>query len=139
MDTFAQQAHAAGKAPLGKVKPSKADAILGTYYTPAKEGKIQIYKYKGKYYGRIIGGKFPSGFDVKNEKAELRKRKLLGLNLLADLEFDNEKEWINGHVYDPEEGKTYKCKAWRYGSHLKVRGYIGNPYLGRTKVFMRCR
>jgi len=53
-------------------------------------------------------------------------------------------KWDGGTIYDPENGKTYKCviriadeKASNGMTKLNVRGYIGIPALGRTTVWVR--
>lgn len=48
-------------------------------------------------------------------------------------------QWDGGHVIDPTNGKTYKVKLqlMDHGQKLKVRGYIGFSWLGRTQVWHR--
>jgi len=42
-------------------------------------------------------------------------------------------EWIDGEIYDPEDGKTYSCKLkFESDKKLKVRGYVGIPALGKS-------
>jgi hypothetical protein len=33
---------------------SKADDIIGVWYSPIKEGNVQIFKSGNKYYGKIV-------------------------------------------------------------------------------------
>ena len=47
--------------------------------------------------------------------------------------------WREGTIYDPENGKTYKCKMWFDGETLRVRGYIGFALLGRSTSWTRVR
>ncbi len=46
--------------------------------------------------------------------------------------------WKKGTIYDPDNGKTYKCKV-RLGDDgvLNVRGYIGVSMIGRTSLWTR--
>jgi len=72
--------------------------------------------------------------DDLNPDAELRKRPLIGMDLLSDYAFDG-KKW-KGDIYDPESGKTYSSNM-RVGEDgiLKMRGYVGVPMFGRTAEF----
>ena len=46
--------------------------------------------------------------------------------------------WAKGTIYDPEDGKTYKCKMTLTDPKtLGVRGYIGISLIGRTTVWTR--
>ena len=37
-----------------------------------------------------------------------------------------------GKIYNPKNGKTYKCSIWLDGANLKVRGYLGVFYETQT-------
>ena len=129
---------------------SDADRLIGKYYVVKQdtkaESRIQIYKNsEGKYEGKIIWLKepnFPDGTpkrDIKNPNAELRKVKADQIVLLKNFTYDDKnKEWSGGEIYDPEEGKTYKCKLkFESAAKLKVRGYIGVPALGKTMFWTK--
>jgi len=129
---------------------SKGDRLTGTYYvikTDTKsESRIQIYKTSdGKYEGKIIWLKYPNHpdgtpkYDDKNPNAELRKVKSDHVVLLKNFTYDEKNdEWNGGTIYDPEEGKTYKCKlTFESAAKLKVRGYIGIPALGKTMYWTK--
>lgn len=62
--------------------------------------------------------------DKQNEDPTKRNRMLLGLPILTGFSEKNHK-WINGAIYIPSEGKTYKAKIWLEGQILKVRFFIG--------------
>ncbi len=32
-------------------------------------------------------------------------------------------EWVNGTIYNAEEGKTYECTLWMEDGKLQLRGY----------------
>ena len=122
---------------VGQAQTSKGDAILGTYLSPKKDGKILIYKKGNLYFGKITEGKDPNRLDTKNPDESLRSRKLIGLEFLTHFKYDGDEDWVDGKIYDPDEGKTYSCKMWQEGKNLKVRGFIGISLLGRTEVFTR--
>lgn len=116
------------------------DAILGIWFNEEKDAKIKIYKENGKFFGKIVWHKTGEGisaYDSKNPNPSLQKRKKVGLVILKDFEFDDG-QWEDGTIYDPKSGKTYSCviKTQNDGS-LKVRGYIGISWIGRTTYWSR--
>jgi len=55
----------------------------------------------------------------------------MGVNILSGLSKSKEK-WEGGKIYNPKNGKTYKCTIWLEGNNLKVRGYLGIFYETQT-------
>ena len=41
-------------------------------------------------------------------------------------------KWERGKIYNPKNGKTYKCSIWLDGNNLKVRGYLAMFYETQT-------
>jgi uncharacterized protein (DUF2147 family) len=129
---------------------SAAGQLMGKYYIikedTKSESRVQIYKNAaGKYEGKIVWLKNPNHpdgtpkYDTKNPNLELRKVKSDQIVLLKDFTYDEKnKEWSGGTIYDPEEGKTYKCKMnFESPNKLKVRGYIGIPTFGKTMYWTK--
>lgn len=126
---------------LGSFNPTNAtkpDDVLGIYWSPKKDGKIEIYKRDNKYYGKTIWGKKPRK-DIHNPNAQLRDREVIGLEFLKDFIFDGEDEWTSGTVYDPDSGNTYSCKMWLENGDLKLKGYIGISLFGRSETLERVK
>ena len=47
-------------------------------------------------------------------------------------------KWNGGWVYDPESGSTYKAEMQLNGPDvLKLRGFIGMSWFGRTETWTR--
>lgn len=115
--------------------PSEADAIVGTYWTPDKDAKVEIYKNKAQYFGKTIWLS-RQGKDTLNPDPKLKGRDFMGMVFLKDFTYDNEL-WKGGTIYDPKTGNTYKSKMWLEDGNLKVRGYIGISLFGRSAVFER--
>lgn len=113
----------------------KADDVLGIYYTPKKDGKIELFKVGNEYFGKFIWGE-AGRKDTKNPAPALRTRALLGVVFLSNFTY-NDGEYKGGEIYDPETGKTYTSKMWLKDGNLKVRGFVGISLLGRTEVFTR--
>jgi uncharacterized protein (DUF2147 family) len=123
-----------------------ANKVLGVWLTQDGDSKVTIVKdSKGKFNGSITWLKEPlkdgkPKVDDKNPDVKMHTRPILGLNLLEGFTFNKSKnEWVDGTIYDPKTGKTYKCLMW-FGSDpnkLSVKGYIGFSLIGREVVWTR--
>ena len=125
------------------VTPSAfAEDILGLW--DAGESDVEIYSCGELVCGRIAKLDEPldedgnEKLDKNNPDPALQSRPLLGMDLIAGFSRAGKRKWEDGTIYDPRDGKTYKCvmKLERDGS-LKVRGYVGVPLLGKTVVWTR--
>jgi len=119
-------------------------AVLGRWATDGSI--IEISETEGTLRARVIALREPvyradeagpAGsvrVDLNNPDAALRDRPIIGIDLLSDYTWDG-KLW-RGRIYDPESGNTYKSQM-RIGKdgNLEMRGYVGMPMFGRTKVF----
>jgi uncharacterized protein (DUF2147 family) len=112
-----------------------ADKIIGVYWSPKKDAKIEIYKKSDTYFGKSIWTETKRK-DLKNPNPSLRDRELLGTDLFTNFVY-KDGTYEDGKIYDPESGKTYDCKISFNGKSLKVRGYIGISLFGRTETFER--
>ena len=118
-------------------KPLLGDDIVGVYWSPKKDAKISIYKLGGRYFGRSVWVASPRK-DTENPEKALRTRDLLGLELFTNFRY-HKGIYLDGAVYDPENGKTYECKMALDVGKLKVRGFIGFAIFGRTEIFERVK
>lgn len=68
-----------------------------------------------------------------------KDQKLIGLVFMWDLEYCKRREkWIDGTILEPESGRDFKCYVEMIDdNHIKVRGYIGFPAIGRTQHWYR--
>lgn len=125
-----------------------ADKILGYWLTQEGDSQVKIFKAtNGKYYGEIKWLKEPTRedgsvkLDDKNENEKLRDKPVLGLQILKSFDYNaKDKEWVDGTIYDPKNGKTYKCFTWfEEGDNitLHVKGFIGFSILGREVEWKR--
>ncbi|MEM6763696.1 MAG: DUF2147 domain-containing protein [Bacteroidota bacterium] len=117
------------------------DGSVGKWWNPEKDGIVTIYKKGDKYYGKISWAKNPRK-DTKNPDTSLRSRDVVGSDIFTNFSWDaGEKEWIDGEVYDPKNGKSYSCYMWLEKNNpnkLHVRGYVmGMTFLGRTEIFTK--
>jgi uncharacterized protein (DUF2147 family) len=120
-----------------EVKTNSANEIIGCYWSPKKDAKIEIYLKGQQYFGKFIWLASPRR-DIKNPVKTLQSREVLGLELLTGFSYTSD-IYSGGEIYDPETGKTYACKMSLEGDKLKVRGYVGISLFGRTEYFERVK
>lgn len=123
----------------------KASDILGIWKTKEGKAHIEVVKEGDKYNGAIVWLKEPTyadgtpKVDKENPDEKLKSRKILGLKLLSNFQFDDD-EWEDGEIYDAESGKTYSCVITMPDRNtLDVRGYVGVSWLGRTTTWTRVK
>ena len=76
--------------------------------------------------------------NYKNPDPKLRSRPIVGLQFMNNFVYAGRNVWDGGKIYDPESGKTYKCKMTLQSTNrLEVHGYVGVSLLGRTVVWTR--
>jgi uncharacterized protein (DUF2147 family) len=124
---------------------SQAQSILGKWKTIDDEtgdpkSIVDIFEKDGKVYGKIVQlyrkpGEDPDPVCDKCPTNDERfGKKVIGMEILRDMKKSG-KEYTDGTVLKPDEGKIYKCKIWLEGDELKVRGYWG--FLYRTQTWLR--
>jgi uncharacterized protein (DUF2147 family) len=118
--------------------PVAADAILGEWWTEGKEGRMKFVKTKsGSYEALVTWGNKPKMRDTKNPDPKLRDRLVLGSVLIWHLRYEDG-EYVDGYVYNPRDGNTYRMKAKLTSpSRLTIRGYLAVPLLGQSQEWTR--
>jgi uncharacterized protein (DUF2147 family) len=144
-------AHAQAKAaPPAEPKPAAAapavpgDAILGEWWTENNEGRIRFTRDKEGFYRgtttccqHSADDKNNPAIDIHNPKPELRNRSTLGIVLIWKLKYEDG-EYVDGYVYNPRDGKTYRMKMEVLDKEtLQIRGYMGIALLGQTQIWKR--
>lgn len=127
-----------------------SDAVLGVWKSEGEKSHVEIYKSGSTYCGRIVWLKEPTytkkedgpvgqaKTDRNNPDPARQSRPIVGLRIMEGFVAGGENRWENGTIYDPENGKTYRCKMKLAApDRLEVRGYIGISLLGRTTVWTR--
>ena len=64
-------------------------------------------------------------------------KSLKGVTIVNGLKNVGGKNYDNGTILDPKNGKTYKLKGELAGNQLKLRGYMGISALGRNQTWVR--
>lgn len=129
-----------------------ADKVLGVYDVTApgtsENSHVRIFKAKdGTYAGRVIWLKEPNfedgtpKRDIKNPDPAKRDTPGDQILLMKGFSYNAEKnEWSGGTIYNPVNGKTYKCyMKFESDTKLKVRGYIGVPALGESMYWFKIK
>ena len=122
--------------------PSVASAKEITGLWETGESHVEIYACGELLCGRIAALDEPldedgnEKVDKNNPDPALRTRPIIGMDLIEGFSRAGETKWEGGTIYDPRDGKTYKCvmNLQRDGS-LKVRGYVGVPLFGKTVIW----
>ena len=121
----------------------QAQDILGKWKTIDDEtGKpksiVEIFMKGDKAYGRVVEilnpEKLNSVCDLCEEDDNRKDKKVMGMEIIRGLEQDDD-EWEDGTILDPNNGKVYDCKLWVEDGELQVRGYIA--FFFRTQTWLK--
>jgi uncharacterized protein (DUF2147 family) len=113
--------------------------IVGNWLTEKHDGIIQIsVAGDGSYQGRIAGGNDPQRLDQHNPDDTRRSHTLLGQTIFQGMKYDGDGKWTGGTIYDPDSGRSYKCRLELLDQNrLQVHGFVGFALLGRSQVWTR--
>ena len=107
----------------------------------AKRSIVEIVEANDVFHGRIVElfrrpGEPTDPICDQCTGAQLGKR-IIGMEILL-LNAESNGSYA-GKVFDPEEGRFYKCNVTIDTGHkrLSIRGYVGTPLIGRTVVWQR--
>ena len=129
------------------------EPFVGKWWTEERDAQIEIYSCEGKLCGKIVWLKEPNfpeddskgmggkpKIDRENPDVSKRERPLLGMNLVWGFTPSGKNIWEGGFIYDPRDGKSYKCKlTLENPDRLKVRGFIGISLLGKSTTWSRVK
>ena len=122
---------------------STVTGIEGRWLSGDGDGWIEITLTGDSLVGRIVGspndqpGDAPR-YDDLNPDPTLRGRPLKGLTIMSGFRYDGDGRWVDGRIYDPNSGKTYKGTIRQVDANtLKLRGYVGISLFGRTETWTR--
>mgnify|MGYP001447936865 CR=1 FL=1 len=107
--------------------------------TGIEKSIITLYVQNYKLYGKIdtLLLEEDKGQTCTNCKGSEKNMPIEGLLILKGLIKDGN-SWTGGSILDPANGKEYDCTLTLSGTtKLKVRGFIGFSFLGRTQIWKR--
>jgi len=133
-------------AATGLALPARSTAAspIGLWYAEGGAAQVAIEACGNELCGRVVWLRSPldeDGCDLRdrlNPDPALRRRRIMGLEVLRGLRSRADGVWASGSVYDPATGNTYTCRLTLAGDdRLRLRGYVGVPLLGRTTTWTR--
>jgi len=124
--------------------------VVGPWKTEGESSLVEFFNCGDKLCGKVVWLKNPNyvakgdgpvgmqKVDLKNPDPALRKRPIIGLQVIEGLTPTGKNSWEKGTCYDPESGNSYQCKIrLESPDRLEVRGFIGFSLIGRTYVLTR--
>lgn len=135
----ARTAHA--EAPKPSADKLGPEALVGEWWTEKKDGKVKFQKLKdGTYWGVLSwSAESPPRKDSKNPDPKLRDRLLVGIVLIWNLRYEDG-EFVDGKVYNPNDGNTYRMKVKVVDpSTLTIRGYAALPVFGSSQTWTKVK
>ena len=117
---------------------------LGVWVEEDGEAHIEIAPCGDKLCGHIVWLKAPvdeNGWplmDKNNPNPELRTRPIFGLLIMAGLQQNGDKTYLEGQVYNSEDGKVYDVYLTPKGQIMEVEGCL-MKYLCLTQTWTRIR
>jgi uncharacterized protein (DUF2147 family) len=121
------------------VAQTAGDSIIGRWHTEKRQAMFDFYRCNHEYRARMYPLEKPDLLDTNNQVDSLKMRKLIGITTVHGLTYDSKgKRWVNGKVYNPENGKTYSCNCVvSEKGTLLFRGFLGLSVLGQTQTWTR--
>lgn len=125
---------------------SAGDTLLGEWWTENNEGRIRFTRDRdGTYRGTTTcctpekpTADHPA-VDLHNPNPKQRGRSTIGIVLIWKLAYEDG-EFVDGYVYNPRDGKTYRFEAKIIDKNtVKIRGYAGISLFGQSQIWKRFR
>ena len=120
------------------------DPAFGRWVVEDGKAVIEIHACGEQACGRIVWLRQPFGpdgrakRDVENPNPGKRSRPLCRLRLISGLKRTDPGVWEGGEVYSTRDGATYGFEIEGVeDDRMTVRGYLGLPLLGRSRVWRR--
>jgi len=136
-------------APLtaSKYRVEPCERICGKWRSEKKNCIVQVYRDNDDYKAKLVWfddsddptRPMDTRVDDKNPEKSLRNRKLIGMNVVEDLEYKPKTDsWENGMIYDAQSGKKWNSSAEILpDGAMKVTGYWHFKFIGRSMNFYR--
>ncbi|PWJ41994.1 DUF2147 domain-containing protein [Sediminitomix flava] len=101
---------------------------------------VEIFEKNGKVFGKIAELLDDDPSKVCDKCPDDRKdQKIVGLEIIRDMELEEEGLYEEGEILDPANGKIYGCilKVSESGEKMEVRGFLGFSLLGRSQEWIK--
>jgi uncharacterized protein (DUF2147 family) len=128
--------------------PSSAPVLTGFWTAYNDDGKpggvFYFYENNGLYEGRLVKEITYPEDPPENPlcihcPGEKKDKPMLGLVIVWGMKKDGEAKYQDGHVLDPRNGSVWRAQieVTPDNQKLNLRGYLGTPLLGQTRVWTR--
>lgn len=131
----------------GIATTSNCDQIIGMWMASEKNIVVQVYKEGDSFKATVVWfddsddktRPMDVRLDYKNPDKTLRNRKVLGMQVLKNLEYNaSSNSWENGVIYDAKNGHEWNsCASIDKDGMLKVTGYWHFKFIGKSMKFNR--
>lgn len=112
---------------LGIANANAASGPTGIWIDHTGRGAVEIKKCGSRLCGHVVW--------VKNGND---KKKGCGLQIIGNARHISGSTWDKGWIYSPERKKRYNVELRPIsGSKLRVRGYKGSKFFGKTMIWKR--
>jgi uncharacterized protein (DUF2147 family) len=126
--------------------PALAASPYGVWQNEEGTAEVRVEACGESLCGKVVGLREPLDkegkpkLDWMNPDAKLRDRPVMGLMVLHSFVPDGPDRWVNGTIYDPDSGNTYKSTMTVLpNGTAEVRGYVLLPVIGRTTYWKPIR
>lgn len=104
-----------------------------------EKSHIEIYEKNGTLHARVVKLLANATVRVCEKCTGANKNKPIeGMEILWDLKKSTDKEYEDGKILNPKNGKIYDCFiSLVEPNKLKVRGYMGVSMFGKTQYWYR--
>lgn len=120
-------------------------SVFGTWQTiddrtGVSKALIEIFQKDGLMYGEVqeILEEGREEALCTKCKGKRKGRPIEGMQIIEALEKTGPYTWEGDTLFDPEQGRTFRCKIWldpERPNELKVRGYL--MFIYRTQTWKR--
>jgi uncharacterized protein (DUF2147 family) len=107
-------------------------------------GVFYFYEKNGLYEGRLVKAvtypeEPPDDPLCKACTGEKKNQPMMGLVIVYGMKRHGAAKYEDGHILDPRDGKIWSAEldVTPDNKKLNLRGYIGTPLLGQTRVWTR--
>lgn len=127
-------------------KGSDPNRIVGKWISAEKNLIVEIYRCNSEYKAKVVWFTDKDDLtmpmevrtDSKNPNPALRNRKLVGMEVLRQLKFDQKSDsWDTGVIYDCMSGREWSsCLSLTEGGRLRVKGYWKFKFICKSMDFL---
>ena len=133
-----------GRWRIDQAEPPGPDEVRNVYRLASGKSKVtvKVSSCGANLCAKIVGLKEPISkidgkpkVDRENPDPSLRKRPLIGLQILIGMKPDGDGRW-KGAIYNPDDGKTYSATVKHDGGQMNVKGCVASVFC-KTNKFVR--